>query len=78
MCIGMCIGMTELQKQSFGGALQLYLKRGSEFFKFFKKTYFIEHLRWLLELIKPFSTSMELHIFISNTWLKSNKQNLTP
>ena len=35
--------MTELQKQSFGGVLQLYLKRGSEFFKFFKKTYFLEH-----------------------------------
>ena len=32
--------MTELQKQSFGGALQLYLKIDCEFFKFFKHTYF--------------------------------------
>ena len=32
--------MTELQKQSFGGVLQIYLKRGCEFFNFFKNTYF--------------------------------------
>ena len=34
----MCIGMTELQKQSLGGVLQLYSKRESEFFKFFNNT----------------------------------------
>ena len=36
----MCIRMTELQKQSFGGVLQLYQKRDRKFFNFFRNTYF--------------------------------------
>ena len=32
--------MTELQKQSFGGVLQLYQKRESEIFKVFQNAFF--------------------------------------
>ena len=60
----MCIGMTELQKQSFGGVLQLYQKRDPVRLSNFCPI-FIGHLRWLLlELTKPVSTSMELHAFL--------------
>ena len=62
----MCIGMTELQKQSFGGVLQLYQKRDSvNFSDFLRTSIFIGHLHWLLlELIKHISTSMELQVFL--------------
>ena len=55
----MCIGMTELKKQSFG-VKQVFCndtKKETEFFKFFRTPIFIEHPRWLLlELIEPIST----------------------
>ena len=56
-------GITEAVVRRWSATL--LKKRLSEFFKFFKNTIFIEHLRWLLlELIKPISTSMELHAFL--------------